>query len=146
MSIEAYRTYEEHRVLGASPIELVQILYRAAAVAVREARGHLRAGDIALRSAQISKAQLILLELSSSVDRDRGGELAAQLISLYDYMQRRLTEANVEQRGEPLEEVGRLLDTLLEAWQKCAPAETTASAQQYDDEVSMSGALAGVRG
>ena len=147
MSIDAYRVYEEHKILGASPVELVQIMYRAATVAVREARVHLKAGDIALRSAQISKAQLILLELSSAVDKERGGELATRLIALYEYMQRRLTEANVEQRDPPLEEVGRLLETLLEAWQKCvAPVEAVPSAPHYDEEISMSGVPAGVCG
>jgi flagellin-specific chaperone FliS len=37
-------------------------------------------------------------------------------------MQRRLIEANVEQKEEPLAEVGRLLATLLEGWMQSRPA------------------------
>ncbi|MEO7651823.1 MAG: flagellar export chaperone FliS [Bryobacteraceae bacterium] len=77
--------------------------------------------------------------------KERGGEVAARLVSLYDYMQLRLTEANVEQREEPLAEVGRLIDTLLEAWQNCkAPVEKALSSPHYEDELSMAGVLTSV--
>ncbi|MGH9719657.1 MAG: flagellar export chaperone FliS, partial [Bryobacteraceae bacterium] len=64
----AYDTYLEQKILGASPLELVRILYHASLDSVRAARRHLAAGDIAARSAQIDRATRILLELTSSVD------------------------------------------------------------------------------
>jgi flagellar secretion chaperone FliS len=116
MSINAY---EENRVLSASPVELVRILYAAASRAVMNAREFLLAGDIRSRSREISKAQLILLELSTSVDPTKGREVAGRLLSLYDYMQGRLIEANTAQKEGPLEEVCALLETLQEAWSQC---------------------------
>jgi flagellar protein FliS len=125
--MNARHAYLEGRILSADPLELVRILYEEALDAVISARAHLGAGDIAARSRQITRAQLILLELESSLDHQRGGELSANLSKLYDYMSARLTSANLEQREEPLCEVERLLMTLLEGWRGCRPpAETPA--------------------
>lgn len=102
-------SYEENRILSASPVELVRILYNAAVRAVYNARESLRAGDILSRSREISKAQVILLELATSVDPSKGKEVAERLLALYDYMQARLMEANAEQKDGPLAEVDHLL-------------------------------------
>src|SRR2546421_925932 len=101
--------YEENRILSASPIELVEILYTAANRAVQDARHYLSAGDIASRSREISKAQEILLELASSVDSSKAPEFGERLLALYDYMQSRLVEANAQQKDWPLAEVTGLL-------------------------------------
>ena len=116
-------TYEENRILSASPIELVRILYTAATRAVRAARKHLREGDIASQSREITRAQEILLELATSVDSSKAPELSGRLLVLYDYMQARLIAANTQQKDGPLGEVANLLDTLQEAWSQCSTVE-----------------------
>lgn len=112
--------YEENRILNATPIELVRILYIAAIRSVENARESLRAGQIAARSREISKAQAILIELASSIDPTQGPEISERLLALYDYMQARLAEANSQQQDTPLAEVRSLLGTLEEAWSQCA--------------------------
>ena len=114
--------YLESQVLTADPLELVRLLYRAALDAARSARDHLAAGRIAERSRQISKAHSILSQLSLSLDSARGGTLSRSLAELYDYMQRRLLEANLRQKAEPLVEVERLMTTLLEGWEQIRTA------------------------
>jgi flagellar secretion chaperone FliS len=108
--------YLETRVLTADPIELVNMLYQAGADAVREARRHLAEGRIAERSHEINKACEIVIELATSLDHERGGEISERLALLYDYMQRRLLEANMKQSDAPLADVLGLLTTLAEAW------------------------------
>jgi len=108
--------YLESQVLTSEPMELVRLLYRAARDAARSAGAHLAAGRIAERSRQISKAHAILSQLSVSLDHARGGALSRSLAELYDYMQRRLLEANLRQQAAPLTEVESLLATLLEGW------------------------------
>jgi len=114
--------YLESQVLSADPMELVRLLYRGAADATRSASAHLAAGRIAERSRQISKAYAILLQLSGSLDHARGGTLSRSLAELYDYMQRRLLEANLRQKAEPLLEVESLLAKLLEGWDQIRTA------------------------
>ncbi len=112
----AHETYFENRILGASPAELVNMLYQGAIGAVQDARHHLADGKIAERSRAISKACAILTELSRALDHKAGGELASRLSGLYDYMRRQLLDANFRQVDQPLGEVLSLLVTLSEGW------------------------------
>jgi flagellar protein FliS len=121
--------YLESRVLTADPIELVNMLYRACTQAVREARRHLAEGRIAERSRQINQACAILIELATSLDHERGGEISQRLALLYDYMQRRLLEANMQQSDPPLADVLGLLATLSEAWASVQKQEEMPSAE-----------------
>ena len=108
--------YLESRVLAADPVELVNLLYQACTQAVREARCYLAAGKIAERSREINKACAIVIELATSLDHERGGDISQRLALLYDYIQRRLLQANMQQSDGPLEDVLGLLTTLSEAW------------------------------
>ena len=116
MYAAASQAYLESRVLSAKPVELIRLLYEAAIERIREARRHLAAGEIGARSRSISRAIEILLELIASLDQERGGALATRLLQLYDYIYRRLMEANFKQADPPLAEALVLLATLSEAW------------------------------
>jgi len=102
--------------------------YEGAIEAVENARAHLAAGRIQERSQAITKAQLIITELQASLDYTKGGDISVQLGRLYDYMQRRLTEANFRQMEEPLGEVQNLLQSLDEAWKEIAGADNSVAA------------------
>ncbi len=115
--------YLESKVLSADPIELVHLLYQACMEAVRDARHQLSEGRIMERSRAINRACEITFELSAALDQERGGELAARLAALYNYMRRRMIEANLHQADEPLAEVLGLLNTLGEAWEAIRPTE-----------------------
>lgn len=115
-----YDTYLETSVLSADPVELVRLLYRAALESIAKARRHLRDGDIAARSKEISRVIAILTELTISLDHQKGGSLGGTLAALYDYMQSLLLRANFEQSDPPLAEASRLLGTLLEGWDNCS--------------------------
>jgi|YNPBryBLVA2012_1023415.scaffolds.fasta_scaffold00048_30 flagellar protein FliS len=121
MSFEARDAYLESKILSADPLELIRILYQAALEAVAEARRCLAEGDIPGRSRQISRAHGILTELALSINHEAGGALSRSLAELYDYMQRRLIEAHLNQSDPPLSEVAGLLGTLLEGWRQCRP-------------------------
>jgi flagellar protein FliS len=121
MGSNAHDAYLESRVESADPVQLVRMMYQGAIGSVREARNLLAKGDIAERSRAISKAHAILTELLVSLDHERGGEISMQLARLYDYMQRRLLEANLQQVDAPMVEVLGLLSTLKEAWDRLQP-------------------------
>lgn len=112
----AYSNYLESEVMSASPAGLVRLLFRGALDAVGAARRHLAAGEVAERSKQITKALMIVHELIDSLDREQGGEIAQRLLQLYAYITKRLIAANGEQADGALEEVEKLLATLMEAW------------------------------
>jgi flagellar secretion chaperone FliS len=127
MRHDAIDAYLESRILSANPIELVNVLYQTCSGAVREARHHLQSGEIAARSRSITQASEILLELVASLDQERGGVISQRLAELYDYMLRRLTEANFHQSDAPMAEVLGLLCTLAEAWEGLKAQEKPAA-------------------
>ena len=128
----AQEAYLENRILSADPVELVRLLYQAALAAVRDARLALAAGDIAPRSRAISKACEIVIELNAALDHSRGGDISPRLAALYDYILKRLLDANLQQSDTPLSEVLSLLTTLAEGWaQTRAPAERAAAASPW---------------
>ena len=112
----AHDTYLEERILSADPLELIQMLYRAALTAVADARRHLAERQILARAQSISKACNVLVELNTSLDFERGGDISVHLSQLYGYMYRRLVEANLQQTDGPLAEVSGLLSTLVDGW------------------------------
>jgi flagellar protein FliS len=117
MAETAYNQYFESEILNADPVKLVTILYRAAIEAAGAARRNLAAGAIRERSRQIMKTWSIIHQLMQSLDRTQESEIRRGLVALYAYMQTRLLEANAKQADPPLEEVQKLLATLLEGWQ-----------------------------
>lgn len=120
MSNNPYDAYLESAVMSADPLQLVRMAYAAAISAVSHARNRLEEGDIRGRSQSVSKAIEILAQLSHSLNHEAGGELSRNLVELYDYMSRRLIEANFKQIDEPMAEVLRLLTTVAEAWDAIA--------------------------
>ena len=132
--LNAYQDYRESEILNAGPLELVVMLYQAAIASLEQARRHLKAGEIRERSNAISKASAILSELAQSLDHEKGGAIAKNLTELYDYLQRLILKANIEQIDPPLVEAGKLLQTLLEGWQTCVPAPAPSSAYQSRHE------------
>ena len=104
-------------VMSANPHRLVVMLFEGAMIAVATARMHMGNRQTPEKAKAISKAVSIIHDgLMASLDRNSGGELAERLFSLYEYMVTRLTEANVHNRVEPLEETARLLAELSDAW------------------------------
>lgn len=124
MRTKRYQSYFEDELVDTSPLKLVQLLYRGALDSIAAARRYVRLGDIHARSRAITKAMLIVTELSRSLSAEQGGELSRNLAGLYAYVQKLLIQANFEQREKPLEEAERLLETLAEAWAALIPEET----------------------
>lgn len=126
-----YGTSLEARVLCATPLELVALLYDGAIEAVQAARRHLAEGNVTQRSRSTTKAVKILSELFQSLKREPGDELSARLAGLYDYMQRSLLDANFRQVDSGFAETEKLLKTLREAWAElCAQSPKPVAPQQ----------------
>ncbi len=107
-------------VAAASPHRLIQMLMEGALEKIAIAKGHMERREIAEKGKAISWAIEILEGLRMSLDQEAGGELAANLEALYDYMGITLLEANKENSGEKLDEVSRLLKGIKSAWDAIA--------------------------
>ena len=107
----------ETGVAAATPHKLIVMLFDGALVAVTTAMAHMQAKNIAAKGQAISKAIMIIDSgLRASLDKKVGGQIAASLDSLYEYMSNRLLIANLKNQPEILEEVHKLLSDLKGAW------------------------------
>jgi flagellar protein FliS len=122
MLANAYaRTYRTNAVLTASPGQLVLMLYDGVLKSLALAReAFSQPGDDPRRieaiNQQLIKAQTILLELQAGLNLEVGGEFAQTMHRLYDYHTRRLLQANLQKKVEPVIEVERLVLELRNAW------------------------------
>lgn len=103
-------------VEAASPHRLIQILLDGALSRISIAGGHMKRGEIPEKGAQISWAISIIDGLRGSLNKESGGEVAENLDRLYEYMSRRLMEANLRNDAVAMEEVHGLLSEIRSAW------------------------------
>ena len=79
-------------------------------------------GDIAGKGLALSKAiNIIDNGLKSGLDHQQGGEIADNLAALYDYMKRRLMQANLHNDEAAIVEVVKLLENIADAWRQIGP-------------------------
>jgi flagellar secretion chaperone FliS len=115
--LAAYSSAQAHGgVAAADPHRLIVMLLDGAIERISTARGCMARGDTAEKARLINRAVSIIGELRNSLDPKAGGQLAANLGELYDYMGRRLLKATAENRVELLDEVNKLLHEIRTAW------------------------------
>lgn len=112
----------ESAVMSASPHQLIVLLFDGALSALVRARLFMQQGELAAKGEALSKAiNIIDNGLKAGLDNEKGGEIAANLSSLYDYMIRRLMLANLRNDVELIEEVEGLLTNIADAWKQISP-------------------------
>ncbi|EIK45919.1 flagellar protein FliS [Cellvibrio sp. BR] len=92
------------------------MLFEGALERIAQAKGAIAQKQFARKGELISKAAAIVGGLQGSLNDNEGGALAANLDSLYDYIIRRLTQANYENSIDQLDECARLLGEIKSAW------------------------------
>ena len=110
-------------VLDASPHQLIALMLAGARERARLAIACLDRGDLPRKSQAITDASAIIGGLNGALNLDAGGEIADGLQALYDYAQRRLLVANIENDPAPLREVDDLLGDIESAWRAIAPGQ-----------------------
>ena len=119
--VKRFGPYLEQQIQSANPLNLICISYRSAIQAIRDARTALAENDIPERVIRINLAHSILAELYSALDFTAGdGKLVTELGRLYEYMMRRLIDANTRKDDHDLAEVLALLSSISESWEQLA--------------------------
>jgi flagellar protein FliS len=123
VSMRSANTYKsiglETSILGAGPHQLVSLLFDGLQQSLAAAKGAMVRGDIPAKGRAIGKAVRILEEgLKAGLDADRGGEIAANLLAVYDICILRLTEANFRSDAAIIDEVIRLINPVCDGWRQ----------------------------
>jgi len=109
--------------MTASPAKLVSMLYDKVIVSLREAIAAIEAGEVEARWRANARAMEILSHMWSTLDVEKGGEIAKNLDSLFSFMLSRLPEIDLRNDPEPAREVIQLLQPLRESWHELAKRE-----------------------
>jgi len=116
MNIAGYDHYKENSVYTASPEELTLMLYNGLVKFIMKAQYAITKNDMEMAHDNIIKAQDIIQEFISTLDKSY--EVSANLMLLYDYMYRRLIDANVQKSTEILDEVLGFARELRDTWEQ----------------------------
>ncbi|MGY4516898.1 flagellar export chaperone FliS [Lysobacter sp. HA18] len=103
-------------VLEADPHRLVALMFAGLRERLQLAAACIDAGNIARKGQAISESSTIVGALAGSLNMEAGGEIAQNLLALYDYVQRRLLEANVGNDTAALRECDGLIADIESAW------------------------------
>lgn len=114
-------------VLEADPHRLVSLMFSGARERLQLAAACVDSGNLARKGEAISEASTIVGALDGSLNMEAGGEIAQNLSALYDYIQRRLLDANLQNDAAPLRECDRLLADIEGAWNAIGGAAPTGS-------------------
>lgn len=108
-------------VEGASPHQLICLLYEGLLGALRRAHAATMRGDIESKGKEIGKAVRILEEgLKAALNDAAGGDLATNLRGVYNYSISRLTRANIHNDAPMIQEVIELIVPVYGAWKSIA--------------------------
>jgi len=115
--------YMTQQVMTASPAMLVSMLYDKAITSLKEAIVAVEAGEIEARWKANAKATEIITHMWSTLDVEKGGEIAQNLDSLFSFMLSRLPEIDFRNDAAPAREVIALLEPLRDSWRELARKE-----------------------
>jgi len=115
-----YKAYQGNQIEGSGPLGLILLTYEALNKALARAEFAIEAGDLAAEAEHVGRALEAVVELTTSLNMEEGGEVAKNLASIYNYMFKRLTEGMCTSSTEHVKEVMQLAQTLREGWQQLA--------------------------
>lgn len=112
MYSNAARAYFNTKVTTTTQEEIVVLLYEAAIKFLGQAKIKIQEKDYQEKGNLISKVLDIIAELDSSLNVDKGGELAQNLHALYLFCQSRLLMANLKMDPQIIDEVIEMLKSV----------------------------------
>ncbi len=107
-------------VQDASSHRLIAMLFEGVLTRIAQAKGALQQNSIEAKGQKITEAINIVIGLREFLDVEQGGELAQNLDALYDYIQRTLLQAHMQNDAGKLDECRDLLMEINSAWAEIA--------------------------
>jgi len=114
----------------ADPHTLISMLFEGLQVKLAVAKGGMERQDFAIKGEAIGKAMDIITYLQACLDKEKGGEISANLNALYDYMNDYLLRASAQNSPALLDEVSGLIRDVEGAWKAIRVAINQAPGQQ----------------
>jgi len=129
MNPDPARAYRESAVRGASPVGLVVLLFEEALRSVCKAQRALRENNIERRALELTHAVEVIGYLQSTLDFEKGGEVARNLSHFYDVARAKILEANIRADDSMLEWLASQLSGHIDSWQQVDRELTSSEAE-----------------
>ena len=130
MPSNPYQKYKSTKYETASQEKLLIMLYEGAIKFSNQAKQAIDDKDIEGTNKKLQRVQAIINELRSTLNMEAGGEIANNLDNLYEYMNRRLIQANIRKDKEIVDEIIELLAGLKDSWEQASQKLKSSSSQQ----------------
>ncbi len=114
------QNYGPEQVMAADPVTLVAMLYDKAVLSLKAAVQAIHKDEIEVRWKNSHRAREIINHLFTTLDLEKGGEIASNLEALYAYMLQRLLDVDVKNDARAAEDVIELLEPLRTSWSELA--------------------------
>ena len=111
-----YLTYQEQSVFTASQADLTLMLYNGCIRFLSRAELAMQRRDVPGANDALLRAQDIILEFMATLDMQY--EISHQLMALYEYLRRRMIEANLRKEIAIVHECLSLVTELRDTWLK----------------------------
>ena len=108
--------YQKQAANVASPVGLVVMLYDGALKFMEQGKAAMIRNDLPAQNQNLQRAQKIVFHLMATLDMEKGGEISANLMSLYNYVIERLVSANVHDKTSFVEDAIRTFTELRGGW------------------------------
>ncbi|SKA72710.1 flagellar protein FliS [Clostridium sp. USBA 49] len=118
----AYNTYKNNSINYASKEQLLLMLLDGAVRFSKIARQSILDNDVKKAHENIIKTQDIFYELIASLDVNKGGEWAKNLIEIYDFIIRKLIESNIKKDAGIMDEIIPLIEDVRDTWNEAYKA------------------------
>lgn len=112
----AQDTYRINQIQMASREQLLIITYDIGIRSCVAAEKAIEEGDLERINFNLQRAQAVIRELMVTLDLERGGDVSASLMKLYDYMYYQLIDANVKKEAAGVSSVRGMLEELKATW------------------------------
>ena len=131
MYCNGIQSYRKTNITTSDPLRLIIMCYEGVIDCLKLAKEKIEEKDYEKKAKAIIKAQDIIEELMCSLDFEKGGDIAMNLESLYNYMLRRILYGDINKDVGALDEVIGIVSDLLTSWQEVAskPESQVQSAQ-----------------
>ena len=137
---QAAAAYKETSVKTASPGSLILMLYTEGIKEINLAISKMRVPKIPAKDIEaIIKAQEIITELMAALDMDIGGEIAANLLSIYSYFNQQLLTANLKKDYKPLLDVSSMMQELYDVWKQILESQPVPQRSEVSVGVNIAG-------
>ncbi|MCH3964326.1 MAG: flagellar export chaperone FliS [Clostridium sp.] len=114
----AYNMYKTNSVNYASKDQLLLMLVDGAVKFAKIGKQALLDRDVKKSHENIVKAENIFYELMATLDVSKAGKWGQSLMSVYDFIVRRLTDANIKKDAAIMDEVIPLIENIKDTWEQ----------------------------